>query len=122
MNTTQDIIRALHNVRVPAQPGEYDIHAMIAEALAVSEVEFVHEYRLGPRCRVDFLCGDVAIEVKKGRPLPSALARQLARYLESDEVREMIVVLQKRVTLPETIRGKRVWVVSLNANWGLALP
>ena len=122
MNTSEDIIRALRRVRVPAQPGEYDIHGAIAEALAAAEIAFIHEYPLGPRRRVDFLCGKIAIEVKKGRPQPAALIRQLTGYLESGAVDEIIVVTQKRVTIPETIRGKRVQAVSLNANWGLALP
>lgn len=113
---------ALKTVRPPAMPGEYDLHGMIAAALAAAGLPCAHEYRLAPRCRVDFMCGNVAIEVKKGRPAPSILRKQLARYLASDEVSEIIVVMQKAVSLPKTIAGKRVHVVSLSMNWGIALP
>lgn len=116
------IIAALETVRAPAMPGEYDLHGMIARALEGAGVACVHEYRLAPRCRIDFLCGQVGIEVKKGRPAPAQLKRQLARYLASDEVREIVVVMQRAVHMPETISGKRVHVVSLNMNWGVALP
>lgn len=116
------IIAALETVRAPALPGEYDLHGMIAAALERAGIPCAHEYRLAPRCRIDFLCGDVGIEVKKGRPVPAQLRKQLSRYLESDELREVVVVMQRAVHMPETISGKRVHVVSLNMNWGIALP
>lgn len=121
-NDIARIISALETVRAPAMPGEYDLHGMIADALKNAGVDCAHEYRLAPRCRIDFLCGRVGVEVKKGRPASAQLRNQLARYMESDEIGEMIVVMQKAVRLPERIRGKRVHVVSLNMNWGVALP
>jgi hypothetical protein len=116
------IIAALETVRAPAMPGEYDLHGMIAAALEGAGIPCVHEYRLAPRCRIDFLCGNVGIEVKKGRPVPAQLRKQLSRYLASDEVSQVVVVMQRAVGMPETISGKRVHVVSLNMNWGIALP
>lgn len=116
------IIAALNSVRVPAMPGEYDLHDMIATALLEAGLEFEHEYKLAPRCRLDFMCSSVAIEVKKGRPKSAELIKQLTRYMEHDEVSEMVVVMQKRVWLPDTICGKRVRLVALNMLWGVALP
>ena len=116
------IIAALERVRVPAMPGEYDLHGMIGAALDEAGLEYGHEYRLAPRCRLDFMCAGVAIEVKKGRPNAADLVKQLSRYMEHAEVREMVVVVQKRVRLPETICGKRVRQVALNMLWGVALP
>lgn len=119
---TDEILAALATVRMPAQPGEYDIHAAVARALAAGGVSARHEARLGPRCRVDFLCGKIAIEVKKGRPDGARLARQIGRYLAFDEVAEIIVVTQGRVKLPGKVNGKPVHWVCLNQNWGVALP
>lgn len=116
------IISALHTVRAPAMPGEYDLHGMIARALEDGGVAARHEYPLAPRCRIDFLCGNIGIEVKKGRPTPSLLRKQLARYMASDEISQIVVVMQKAVHLPATISGKKVHVVSLNMNWGIAIP
>ena len=116
------IAEALTAVRVPAQPEEYDIHAAVAGALRNAGLEYEHEYRLGPRRRVDFRVGRVGIEVKKGRPVSSELARQLERYLESDALDAMIVVTQRVTALPETIGGKPVHLISLNRLWGVALP
>ncbi len=116
------IVAALASVRMPAQPEEYDIHAAVAEALAEAGLEYEHEYRLGPRRRIDFRVGRVGIEVKKGRPASSELREQLRRYLESDALDAAIVVTQRVTALPATICGKPVRLVSLNRLWGVALP
>ena len=116
------ILSALSAVRMPAQPEEYDIHAAVAKALSEAGLEYEHEYRLGPRSRIDFRVGRVGIEVKKGRPATSGLTKQLRRYLESDDLDAMIVVTQRVTALPDTICGKPVVLISLNRLWGVALP
>ena len=117
-----EIIDALAAVRMPAQPEEYDIHAQVASALGAAGLSYEHEYKLGPRCRIDFRVGRVGIEVKKGRPATSELTRQLRRYLASDALDAVIVVMQRVTRLPATIGGKPVYIVSLNRLWGVALP
>jgi len=116
------ICSALSTVRVPARPEEYDIHAAVAEALAGAGLEYAHEYKLGPRRRIDFLVGRVGIEVKKGRPSAADLTRQLRRYLESDALDGAIVITQRALPLPDAICGKPVRLISLNRLWGVALP
>jgi len=117
-----EIIDALAAVRMPAQPEEYDIHAQVASALGAAGLSYEHEYKLGPRCRIDFRVGRVGIEVKKGRPATSELTKQLRRYLASDALDAVIVVMQRVTRLPATIGGKPVYIVSLNRLWGVALP
>ena len=116
------IVDALASVRMPAQPEEYDIHAQVASALGAAGLEYEHEYRLGPRCRIDFRVGRVGIEVKKGRPASSELAKQLTRYLASDELGAVVVVTQRVTHVPASISGKPVRLISLNRLWGVALP
>ena len=116
------VAAALSAVRMPAQPEEYEIHGAIAEALAAAGLEYEHEYRLGPRRRIDFRVGRIGIEVKKGRPASSALAAQLRKYLESDELDAVIVVTQRVTRVPNAIDGKPVRLLSLNRLWGVALP
>ena len=116
------VAAALAAVRVPAQPEEYDIHAAIAEALAAAGLAYEHEFKLGPRRRIDFRVGRIGIEVKKGRPASSKLADQLRRYLASDALDAAVVVTQRVTALPATIAGKPVRLVSLNRLWGVALP
>ena len=116
------IVHAIAAVRMPARPEEYDIHAEIARALEAAGIAYEHEYRLGPRRRIDFRVGRIGIEVKKGRPVSAQLRAQLARYLESDALDAVIVVTQRVTRLPERIDGKPVYIISLNRLWGVALP
>ena len=118
----QKICEALGSLRMPAMPGEYDIHEQITCALNRRSLNFEHEYRLGPRCRIDFWVGRIGIEVKKGRPSSSELIRQLRRYLASDALDAVVVVTQRNVNLPATIDGKPVYIISINRLWGVALP
>ena len=126
MNNLQHEVRAITNalvsIRTPATPGEYDLHAEVSRALESAGIAHSHEFRLAPRCRIDFLAGRIGIEIKKGRPVPSALREQLSRYLKSDALDAIIVVTQRAVPLPATICGKPVTVFSLNRLWGVALP
>lgn len=118
----ETVVQALAAVRIPAQPEEYDIHAAVARALSGAGLPYEHEYRLGPRRRIDFRVGRIGIEVKKGRPASSQLREQLRRYLESDALDAVIVVAQRVTWVPEAICGKPVRLVSLNRLWGVALP
>lgn len=118
----KEILDALAAVRMPAQPEEYDIHAQVASALGAAGLPYEHEYRLGPRCRIDFRVDRVGIEVKKGRPASSDLTKQLRRYLASDELDAVVVVTQRVTRVPASILGKPVYLISLNRLWGVALP
>lgn len=115
------ILEALASIRISAQPEEFEIHAAIEQALERAGIEFVHECRLSPGRRIDFLCGQIGIEVKKSRPVAARLKQQIERYMESEMVSAMIVVLQKPCSLPDKIGGKDVHVLALNRLWGVAL-
>ncbi len=117
----QRIVDAVSRVRVTGAPQEADLHALIAEALAGAQIGFSHEARLGPRMRADFLAGRVAIEIKKGRPAPAALKKQIGGYLACPGVDEMLVITQRRISLPKTIGGKPVHQLALDRLWGIAL-
>ena len=71
--------------------------------------------------RIDFCCEGVGIEIKKGRPQPAALKKQIAGYLQSPLLNEILVITQRSVPLPETIGTKRVYQLSLDRLWGIAL-
>ena len=62
---------ALTPLRAPLQRGEYDLHRMVREALMNAGLPAAHEVRLAPRCRIDLMCGDIGIEIKRGKPVPA---------------------------------------------------
>lgn len=114
--------RALAVLRVPAAPAEYDLHRMIAQALAAAGIDFGHEVSLGPGCRIDFLAGDVGIEVKKGRADAHLIRAQAQKYLGFDQVGALLWVTGGAARLPGTLGGKPLRVFGLNRLWGVALP
>ncbi|MBQ8537390.1 MAG: hypothetical protein IJ461_08335 [Clostridia bacterium] len=117
----EQIVKALKSLRAPLSQGEYDLHALVADALAAAGVEYIHEAPLGRGRRIDFLCGAIGIEVKRGRPAPGMLKKQLAGYLESDKLTGLILVAERTASIPNVIGGKPVKIVSLNRLWGIAL-
>lgn len=118
MNQVMD---ALTNIRAPLSVSEYDLHALVAEALQNAGLEFLHEAPLLPRCRIDFLCGQTGIELKRGRPNASSLRKQLERYLKSDRLTGIVVVSERAAALPDRLLGKPVLQLSLQKLWGIAL-
>ncbi len=117
-----DVLAVLRGLRI--QPGlpEMALHACIAEGLRGAGFPLVHEARLGPRCRIDFLVDDVGIEIKCGKPPRRTLLAQLARYAAGSQIHSLIVVVERSAHLPTIIGGKPCHVLSLNRLWGIALP
>ncbi len=115
------ITQALVRLRAPFCQGEYDLHALVASALLEADIPFLHEERLGPRCRIDFLAGTVGIEVKKGKPERRQLLRQLERYALSPRVEALVVLVERKANLPGEILQKPCVTLSMNRLWGIAL-
>ena len=116
------VLDALCAMRSPFAPYEADIHGRVGECLRAAGLPAVHEARLAPGCRIDFLVGSVGVEIKKGRPDPAALRRQIERYAACDGVEAIVVLTQRAVPLPARLMGKPVRCVALDRLWGVALP
>ena len=115
------VYNALKGLRAPVVQEEYDLHARVAQALDAAAIPYRHEAPLGPGRRIDFLCGSIGIEVKRGRPAPSLLKKQLAGYLQSKQLTGLILVVERTASIPPMIAGKPVKILSLNRLWGIAL-
>lgn len=117
-----NILAAVSGLRLAPAMEEYALHEAIASALKHRQIPYVHEARLAPRCRIDFLCGGVGIEVKRGKPVRSTLLSQLSRYCACEQISTLILVVERTAHLPKTCCGKPVYVISLNRLWGVSLP
>jgi hypothetical protein len=117
----EEILTALRTLRAPFAREEYSIHTMVLEVLAAHGFHPLHEVVLGPRQRIDFMCGAIGIEIKRGKPQPSKLLPQISGYLASDALSALVLVTQRHVDLPHMMLGKPVRVLSLNALWGISL-
>lgn len=112
---------ALRVVRPDAAGTEGDLHRKVASALEGAGIDFLHEARVAPGARVDFLAGRVGIEVKCRHAGRAALVRQAGKYLRCGGMDALIVATQSGVDLPRRIAGKPVVTVCLSRNWGIAL-
>lgn len=110
---------ALQQLRTPPSKDEYDLHGLVAEALQNAEIPFLHEAPLASRCRIDFLCEDIGIELKRGTPSAKAVKQQLTRYAESGKVSALILVTEKNLSLPDNLRGIPLRQLSLPRLWGV---
>lgn len=120
--TIDQVLSAIKTIRIGIVSEEYEIHHAIANALTNTGIRFYHEYQLGPRCRIDFLTEDgIGIEVKKGKPYSVAVERQLKRYAQFEEVKGIILVIERYQDVPEEIMGKPCRSIGLRKLWGIAL-
>ncbi len=119
---TEPVLEALHAMRPPFALYEADLHCLVGQTLHDKGFSYLHEARLAPRCRADYLVGDVAVEIKKGKPRPVDLRAQLLRYAMCDGVRCLVVLTWQSVELPETIAGKPVYRLAMAQLWGVSLP
>jgi len=119
--TAETVLTALASIRAPQTQDEYDLHGLTAEALQNAEIEFRHEAPLAPRCRIDFLCDSVGIEIKRGRPDRIPVEKQLRRYAETGKLSAVILLSEKTLpSLPGFIAGVPIYPVSLFKLWGIA--
>ena len=120
--TAQQVLTALSAIRAPQTQDEYDLHGLVADALQRADIEFRHEAPLAPRCRIDFLCGTVGIEIKRGRPDVSTVSKQLKRYADTGKLSAIILLSEKTApSLPGFVSGIPVYPVSLQKLWGIAI-
>lgn len=119
---TEAVLTALREIRLPYALFEMDIHRHVRDALNANRIAYIHEARLSPGCRIDYLAGNVGIEIKKGKPDKKRLLAQLTRYLQHEQLTSIIVVSWHSVPVPAQINGKRAERVVLSQLWGISLP
>ncbi len=118
----QSVLDALQELRSPFALYETDLHQQVGKRLTDAGLPCVHEAKLGPGCRIDFLVGGIGIEIKKGKPDANAVKQQLLRYAACDGVEAIVLITQRTIKAPKTALGKPVHVIVLNQLWGVALP
>lgn len=121
MNDFAQVVAAIQTIRIQPACDEFSIHTAIKEALIKCGIGFDHEYKLAPRNRIDFLThSGIGIEVKKGKPNELQVENQLARYSLFDEVKAIILVIERYQDVPEEMNGKPCRSIGLRRLWGIA--
>ena len=121
MPELEAVLSALRTLRVPLQRGEYDLHGLVREALERAGLQADHEVPLAPRCRIDFLCEGVGVEIKRGRIEHAKVLTQLRRYAACESVKALVLVTERTLALPDELSGKPLRILCLNRLWGIAL-
>lgn len=109
--TTPEIVVALRQVSFRFG-NEAELQEGIAIALKRAGIEHRREVVLTKQDRIDFMVGDVGIEVKIDGSI-TLLTRQVYRYAQLPEVQSLVVVVTRMrlANLPSEINGKPVFVV-----------
>jgi hypothetical protein len=116
-----NVMAALRQIRASVVCEEHEIVQIVANHLIAAEITFFREYKLGPRNRIDFFVpGGIGIEIKKGRPPHALLISQLERYTSFDAIKFVILVVERKATIPGDINGKPCILMALNKLWGVA--
>jgi len=121
MDQLEHVLSAIRTIRIGVVAEEFEIHQAISAALEQAGIEYQHEHRLGPRCRIDFITAEgIGIEVKKGKPYAAAVKQQLERYARFDEVTGIILVIERYQDVPKLVAGKPCRSLGLRKLWGVA--
>jgi len=109
------VAASLRGKRFPLED-EKRTQAVAHEALRARFGALVEREAAAPGGRIDFRVADIGVEFKlKGQP--SAIIRQVTRYLDSPALAGIVLVTAKAVPLPPMIKSKPCRVVNLGAAW-----
>lgn len=121
-HSIDQVVKVLESLRVGLVMEEHNLQQLISESLSRAGLSFTREYKLGPRNRIDFLiAGGIGVEVKKGKPNRQIVINQLMRYTEHQEIRSLILVIERNLDIPREINNKRCYSFGLHRLWGVAL-
>ncbi|MEX2462060.1 MAG: hypothetical protein WD469_12345 [Paenibacillaceae bacterium] len=117
----EQIIAALKKIRTQLIVDEFKLHRLISKEMESEGISYKSEFLLGPRNRIDFLTeSGIGIEAKKGKPNELQVFNQLSRYAEFEQVKGLVLVIERYMDLPEEINGKPVTSIGLRKLWGIA--
>jgi hypothetical protein len=112
--TAADVVASLSGWRFRGH-NEAVLQGTVLESLEHAGLPFIREYRINPRDRIDFLVGSVGVELKvQGRA--DDVRRQLERYAEAPEIRDLVLVTTRwqHRPLAGVVLGKPVVVHVVN--------
>lgn len=116
MSHAADIITLLKSYRLSADR-ETRTQDEVAAILMNASIPYGREVRLTKKDIVDFLCGDVAVEVKVRGWQKREILSQCERYCASNRVAALILVTAIAMGFPPAINGKPCFVVSIGRAW-----
>ncbi len=105
------IVRFLETRRWPLSD-EKRLQEAISGEMERSHMEHRREVRLNGADIIDFMVGDIGIEVKIGGS-KRAIFRQCERYAEHESVSAIVIATAKAMGVPPEVNGKPILVALL---------
>lgn len=94
---------------------EKRLQVELAEAFIAADISFGREVHLDKNNIVDFMIDGLAVEIKiRTKASAMQIYRQLERYCAFPEVEALMLMTSKAMSLPDSINGKPVYVLSLS--------
>lgn len=117
----EQVIAALKRMRTHVIINEFILQRSIAKELDNAGISYKSEFLLGSKNRIDFLTDSgIGIEAKKGKPNEQLVFKQLTRYAEFEQIKGLILVIERYMDLPDQINGKPIVSIGLRKLWGIA--
>jgi hypothetical protein len=95
---------------------EKELQAGIEQLLIQKSIEYTREVPLSKGSIIDFMVGNIGIEVKI-KSAPKSIYYQCVRYCQFQEVNSIILLTNKIIKLPSTINKKPTRVINLGEAW-----
>lgn len=93
---------------------EAELQSAVETILIENKFEFIREFNLTEKDRIDFLIGSVGLEIKIGFSYADVI-RQLHRYAQSERI-EALILLTSRLqhSMPLEINGKTLCTINIS--------
>lgn len=111
-----NLLALLRSHRFPLS-SETKTQAEISRVLAEAGIAHEREVWLNDKDRIDFVAGDVGIEVKVKGYSKMQIYRQMERYAKCDWLATLVLVTNVPMGMPPEIDGVPVYVVNLAKAW-----
>ena len=113
--TPPDLVKFIEHLRLPLN-NEKELQAAFAHELRRVDAGYAREVSLGDGDIIDFLIGDVGLEMKiKGQRM--AIYRQCERYCGHDRLQALVLATNVAMGMPAAINGKPIFIASLGRAW-----
>lgn len=108
-----ELEKILHSYRFNFT-SEDELQTAVEAVLNENKIEFLREFQLSKKDRIDFLIGSVGLEIKIGFSYADVI-RQLHRYAQSDRI-EALILLTSRLqhSMPLEINGKTLCTINIS--------
>ena len=114
-----DSVKEIFSVLSPQRfliSNEKSVQSAIENVFKNSGIAYKREVTLNEDSIIDFMIGDVGIEVKiKGQK--RAIYKQCLRYSEFEAIKSIILVTSVNTGMPKQLNNKDVYILNISRAW-----